>query len=301
MKLKEMENYKMYKTLVLFLTFFMVIPLMIKGEIINKPVINIYRIAQDDTEVETQAIYGAKVEVLEKKDNQWVMIKTFDQSQGWVKADQITADSSYEKSDKLRPVKNLFAHIYRVTDTTPFPPLLTLPYGAVVKLEETEDTNNRWIPVELVSGEKAWIQRGDIDFSPKLKSLEETIAFSKKFLGLPYTWGGTSSFGYDCSGFVQMLFKEMGFSLPRNSRDQAESSLFVSVEKADLQPGDLIFFGASRVTHVGIYLGNDEFIHSGVVDIPVIKISTLSTYKTNIICTKRLVSSPAILKNCLNH
>jgi hypothetical protein len=59
--------------------------------------------------------------------------------------------------------------------------------------------------------------------------LEETLAFSKNFIGLPYTWGGTSSYGVDCSGFVQMLFKEMGVLLPRNSRDQAKSPLLSPV------------------------------------------------------------------------
>ena len=96
---------------------------------------------------------------------------------------------------------------------------------AKIKLIDVIDKGERWVPIELVTGEKAWIQRGDVDFTPRIKTLEETLAFSKKFIGLPYTWGGTSSYGFDCSGFVQMLFKEMGLLLPRNSRDQANSPL----------------------------------------------------------------------------
>src|SRR5271156_1794605 len=116
--------------------------------------------------------------------------------------------------------------------------------------------------MKLISGEKAWIQRGDVDFNPQYKTLEEMIAFSKKFIGLPYSWAGVSSYGFDCSGFVQMLFKEIGLFLPRNSRFQAQCSLFVPVAQEDLQPGDLVFFGQTRINHVGVYLGNDEFIHS---------------------------------------
>ena len=91
-----------------------------------------------------------------------------------------------------------------------------------------------------------------------MKTLEETLAFSKKFIGLPYTWGGTSSYGFDCSAFVQMLLREMGLLLPRNACDQAQSPLLVPVLGEELQPGDLIFFGESRITHVGLYLGGDE-------------------------------------------
>ncbi len=211
-----------------------------------------------------------------------------DEVQGWVQSSKVISNLSFEKSDNLRPVKSLFAHIYRVADTTPFPPILTIPYGSKVKLNETVDKGERWVQIELVTGEKGWIQRGDIDFAPKIKTLEEMIAFSKKFLGLPYTWGGTSSYGFDCSGFVQMLFKEMGFLLPRDSRDQAQCALFMSVKQEDIQPGDLVFFGKTQITHVGLSLGNDEFIHSGVTELPMIMISNLQSGKYNFQGARRI-------------
>lgn len=264
------------------------LPICLKSEIINQPVVNIYVNPEDDTEVESQAIYGTSVEVIEKNENGWIKIKTIDNVTNCIKASQAASNSSYEKTDKLRPVKNFYAHVYRVTDTTPFPPLMTLPYGSLVKLEDTTDSGNRWVAIELVSGAKAWIQRGDIDFAPKKKNMDEVLLFSKKFMGLPYTWGGTSSYGFDCSGFVQMLFKEMGVIIPRNSRNQAASPLFVTVERKDLQPGDLVFFGTNRITHVGMYLGNDEFIHSGTNEIPVITINKLNSTNYNPLTAKRL-------------
>ena len=72
--------------------------------------------------------------------------------EGWVKSPQVVRNDSFEQSDQLRPVKNLFAHIYRVTDTTPYPPLLTIPYAAKVRLVEATDKGERWVPIELVAG-----------------------------------------------------------------------------------------------------------------------------------------------------
>jgi gamma-D-glutamyl-L-lysine dipeptidyl-peptidase len=237
------------------------------SEVINQSVVNIFVRPEVDTEVDSQAIYGNSVIVVEENGQGWSKIRTPDGVVGWVQSTQITRNDSFEQSDLLRSLKNLFAHIYRVTDITLNPPLLTIPYGAKVKLIQATDNGERWVPIELATGEKAWIQRGDVDFAPHFKSLEETVEFSKKFIGLPYTWGGVSSYGFDCSGFVQMLLKEMGLLLPRNSRDQAASSLLIPVSREEMQRGDLVFLGMSpegRITHVSLYLGNDEVIYSGV-------------------------------------
>ena len=85
-----------------------------------------------------------------------------------------------------------------------------------------------------------------------------------------------------------MLFKEMGLLLPRNSRDQAQCNLFTPVAQEDLQRGDLVFFGKTRITHVGLYLGNDEFIHSGVTEIPIVMISNLQSGKYNFQAARRI-------------
>lgn len=276
----------MHRSLVLLIGIFLNSGFLI-GDLINRPVANIYLQRQEDTEVDSQAIYGSTVEIVDSV-RDWSKIRTVDGVEGWVLSSQLTENPAYESSDHLRPVKSLFAHIYRVADTTPFPPLLTIPYGSKVKLDQTVDTGERWVSMELPSGEKAWIQRGDIDFSAQCKTMEEVIAFSKKFLGLPYTWGGTSSYGFDCSGFVQMLFREMGLQLPRNSNDQARCSLFTSVAEEDLQPGDLLFFGKTRIAHVGLYIGNDEFIHSGVTEMPMVMISSLKSGKYNLLVARRI-------------
>ena len=163
------------------------------SEVINQPVVNIFFQPEDDTEVDSQAIYGNSVVVVENPGNGWSKIRAPDGIEGWIRSSQITSNESYEQSENLRLATNLFANIFRVADTSPYPPLLTIPYGAKVKLIDAADKGERWIPIELVTGERAWIQRGDIAFAPKLKTIEEILAFSKKFLDLPYTWGGSSS------------------------------------------------------------------------------------------------------------
>ncbi len=88
------------------------------------------------------------------------------------------------------------------------------------------------------------------------------IATAKQYLGTPYLWGGITPKGFDCSGFVQYVFKAHGISLPRTSREQYTAGTYVS--KANLQPGDLVFFdtGGNGISHLGIYIGNNQFIHS---------------------------------------
>jgi cell wall-associated NlpC family hydrolase len=92
----------------------------------------------------------------------------------------------------------------------------------------------------------------------------EIVAYAKKFIGSPYVHGGSSPSGFDCSGFTQYVYSHFGGSLPRTASGQYSCGSFV--DKSDLQPGDLVFFtpssGASRISHVGIYVGGGSFIHS---------------------------------------
>lgn len=101
------------------------------------------------------------------------------------------------------------------------------------------------------------------------------IAYASNFLGTPYLWGGTSpSTGFDCSGFTQYVYAHFGIKLGRTTYDQINDGYGVS--KSELQPGDLVFFGANGdPTHMGIYVGNNTYIHAPRTG-DVVKISSMN-------------------------
>src|SRR5690606_23920156 len=104
--------------------------------------------------------------------------------------------------------------------------------------------------------------------SPTTDSLVNT---SFAFKGLPYLWGGTSFKGVDCSGFTKTVYFMNGLIIPRDASQQIHTGILVDDKRnlTKLQPGDLLFFGraatdstSEKVVHVGIWIGNNEFIHA---------------------------------------
>lgn len=88
------------------------------------------------------------------------------------------------------------------------------------------------------------------------------ISATNKVMGTKYVWGGTTTSGFDCSGFIGYVFKKIGVSLPRTTASMITTG--TSVSKSNLKAGDLVFFNTSGkgVSHAGIYIGNGKFAHS---------------------------------------
>lgn len=128
----------------------------------------------------------------------------------------------------------------------------------------TVETNSEWgdsaasvtteaAPAPRVETASAPAYSGPVPDAPDGSVLK--IAY--KYLGVPYVWGGTSPAGFDCSGFVQYVFREYGINLPRTVAAQAASGVPVSASEA--RPGDLVVWGSQ---HVAIYVGNGQIIHA---------------------------------------
>jgi len=90
----------------------------------------------------------------------------------------------------------------------------------------------------------------------------QALDVARTLLGSPYRYGGTDPKGFDCSGLVRYAFSQSGVELPRTSREMFRASLRIDPQK--IEPGDLVFFAlsANKVSHVGIYAGQNRFIHS---------------------------------------
>jgi cell wall-associated NlpC family hydrolase len=92
----------------------------------------------------------------------------------------------------------------------------------------------------------------------------DVVGIAMRYLGVPYVWGGSTPRGFDCSGFTKYVFAEHGIALPRTSREQSRVGRAVAADFRSLRPGDLMFFAerGEAISHVAIYAGNGEIIHS---------------------------------------
>jgi len=260
-------------------------------EVVVVPVANMYSGPSDKSAVVSQAIYGSNVTLLVAH-GEWSRIQTSDHYKGWVPSRHIrivlTGDG-YATSGPTVQVESLFANVYSEPDVTRHKPVITIPFETKLEVMQEDPnaaggpkTNSKqstegWLQVRLPGKTNAWIQASDVVSDPKPLTIAESIELAKRFLGLPYLWGGRSSFGFDCSGFTQMILRERGFNMPRDADQQAAWSGVVPVERNDLQPGDLLFFGSSlkNISHTGMYIGDGQFIHDSTNGHPVVQISRL--------------------------
>jgi gamma-D-glutamyl-L-lysine dipeptidyl-peptidase len=282
-------------------------------QVVVIPVANMYSHPSDQSDVVSQAIYGSNVTLLTAR-GEWCRIQTADHYKGWVPSRHIRLvqiGAGYATTGPTIRVESLFANIYREPDVARHQPVITVPFEtrlelipdetaadqpktekaaagstknpakkSITKTTKTAATNrlhDGWLQVRLPGKTVAWIQSSDVVSDLKSLSVPDSIELAKRFLGLPYLWGGTSSFGFDCSGFTQMLLRARGFNMPRDADQQAAWTGLIAVERNDLQAGDLLFFESSphNITHTGMYIGGGQFIQATTSGHPVVQISRL--------------------------
>ena len=118
---------------------------------------------------------------------------------------------------------------------------------------------------------------------------QAVVELAKKYLGTPYVYGGSSPAGFDCSGFVYYIYKQMGITLNRVAADQMQNGSWIAAH--NLQPGDIVGFSNSSgyINHVGIYAGNGVMIHSPQTG-DVVKYESIFTgnYGLRLVCGRRI-------------
>ncbi|MCM3707505.1 MULTISPECIES: C40 family peptidase [Cytobacillus] len=219
--------------------------------------------------VQSQLLYGEEVKVLEERDG-WVHVVVPSQPSskdergypGWIPKVQLAQNEDWKlNSGKAAVIQNKKATLY-ATDREP---KLILSYQTVLPVLQEEA---EWIQVQTPEGE-GFLKSADVKVFESIEAIpigsgQDIIAAGEQFLGLPYLWGGMSSYGYDCSGFSYSMCKANGVLIPRDAHDQAEAGKPVELDA--IEQGDLLFFayeeGKGKLHHVGIYYGDGKLLHS---------------------------------------
>lgn len=175
----------------------------------------------------------------------------------------------------------------RTGPSTSYPIMHTLWKGNTVAVI---GQSNGWYQIRLSDGRVGWASGQYM--TTRQQKVDTVIAFSKSLLGTPYVFGGDSPSdgGFDCSGFTKYVYGHYGYSLNRLSKDQALNGTYVA--RTTLQPGDLVFYsfdGNGVISHVGIYIGDGQMIHSPKTG-DVVKITNVTTsYWTSRYVTARRI------------
>ncbi|MEN8202462.1 MAG: C40 family peptidase [Bacteroidota bacterium] len=242
--------------------------------LVNNSVIHLRKEPSSKREMVTQALLGRPVRIL-KEANGKSLIQTPDGYLGWVNIPEVQALNGeqlarYQEADKI-VFKAQYGFAYSEPDEASLP-VSDLVIGCILPaLSNTSD----FYQVSYPDGRLAWVKKEEVLPADEVffKSLrkEELEETAMGFHGIPYLWGGTSSKAIDCSGLITNVFFMNGIQLPRDADQQAFCGRELTTEynSEGLETGDLLFFGRKAVeeqpevvTHVAMYLGDGDFIHS---------------------------------------
>ncbi|WP_308810523.1 MULTISPECIES: C40 family peptidase [Bacillaceae] len=221
----------------------------------------------ESNRIQTQLLFGEQVLLLEYKHG-WAHIIAIEQSSkkdsrgypGWVPLCQL---ENYEPASNdtfaLITSRKALLTLEKTQDT------LVLSYQT--KLSYLGEKDGRILvdtPLGIGNLHRDDIALFNCKERGKPGSDIDIVTSGEQFLGLPYLWGGLSSYGYDCSGFTYTIYKANGYSIPRDASEQAQYGTPIALN--GVQRGDLLFFaydnGKGAIHHVGIYYGQGKLLHS---------------------------------------
>lgn len=216
----------------------------------------------------TEVLYGESFDVLQSV-GPWYRVRLHaDGYLGWVPANQVQLmnPEELEKYNKLPRVFVKESVALLLSSPTHFSPALReVVYGAALSVI---GKSLKYFKVFLPNGEVGYIEKRFVQREPLVKrySLEALLNTSSRFMGVSYVWGGRSAKGFDCSGFIQTVFRFVGIELPRDASLQYLAGTPLGKSLKNLSSGDLVFFSydSRKISHVALYVGGKEkdFIHS---------------------------------------
>lgn len=211
---------------------------------------NLYRKPAFQSEVVTQGLLGESCTIVDQSDN-WTKIKQWDGYEGWAHNFYgIIQDETYTTTHSF------FGHSGEIVNTEGHG-IRTIHFGGKVNAEFNGINYTVTLPDGIVG-----VLESNLNANALSSTRKSIVDLAQSFLGTPYLWGGKSSLGFDCSGFVQSVFIAHDIELPRDSYLQADR--FVNeIKLHEAQPGDLLFFAEkNEISHLAISLGGNDLINA---------------------------------------
>ena len=216
-----------------------------------------------------QAIMGNIVRLL-KSDNSWYLAQTHYDYVGWINKSGLFVTNESGKNDWQKKADKSFTGLQNLILSEPDDNSLPISDIVLNNVVISEPYDKNWSLIHLPDGREGYLKSKSLRYfnTKNQNSIHsgDIISDAKKMMGTPYLWGGNSTKGNDCSGFTQTVFKANNIQIPRDARQQAliGTPILPSQDWSNILPGDLLFFGREdKVTHVGISLGQKDFIHQG--------------------------------------
>ena len=218
-------------------------------------------------EILATASGGTSVVVLEDTGNGWYKVN-FNTVEGYMSSEYLTVSTTADAALGYGLVDTDGSSLnMRAAAGTSYDTVASIPGGTVLELEGVD---NGWYKITY-SGKTGYVSSDYITITTEPDATEtassdlgaQIVAYAEEYLGTPYVLGGNGPNQFDCSGFTKYVYSHFGYTLNRTATDQLQNG--VSVSKDELHPGDLVFFKyrtSKPVSHVGIYIGNGEFIHA---------------------------------------
>lgn len=242
--------------------------------IVNVSVANIRSQPKHSAELATQALLGTIVKILKSK-NGFYLVQTPDEYISWVDDDGIIKVNREQLNDWDSNPQIIYLKDYGSAYTEPDVNSQRVSDLVIGNILISVGEQGEFVKVQFPDKRVAFIKNDETESYEKwLKQTrptqEKIIETAKTFMGIPYLWGGTSAKALDCSGFTKTVYFLNGVLLDRDASQQVNKGILVDTENGfeNLQKGDLLFFGNEEtekrkesITHVGIYIGNMEFIH----------------------------------------